>query len=486
MIRRLRLVLAGAVVLLVLALAAGGVAAVQSNRAGENAAAADRAARSALARGVAARSADSADIDTALLLGVASVNMEESPETLSSLISTLAKQPNLIWSTSLAGDEVMALDVHPSGTTAAALDNRHHVRLVDLSTGEVLAERQVGASRIEDDETRVVRFSPDGTSLAVGATTLSEHPVVLLDAGSLHPLASQPRGSGVAGWQVVDVEFSSNSRSLVAVMNRIALRDGFQRPVATWAYVWNLDEPVRPTRVPLPKPDLSTESAAYAALSPNGRVLYTSAPNVRVHDLRTAAVRELSPIQGRLAISPDGSRLAVARFVDHAEIFGETAILDAATGRLQHTLTSEGEDGAAVFSDNGRRILTVTWDDRTANVWDVGTGDQISQTSIGLGAPGAADLDPGGKTVVAAGADNALRSWDVVGRRRYLRRIPIRGMPWSLRDFGSWLATTSSGGGYVAYTMPRLHEPGQPTSTVIVDVARRRAYPDDDVQTALE
>ena len=101
LIRRLRIVLGGAAVLLVLALVAGGIAAVQSNRASDNAAearsAADsarQAAVSADARRVGARSQLTDDISLSLLLAAAGARLDDSPETRVNLLTALAKRPH--------------------------------------------------------------------------------------------------------------------------------------------------------------------------------------------------------------------------------------------------------------------------------------------------------------------------------------------------------------------------------------------------------
>ena len=103
LIKRLRMVLAGAAVLLVLALIAGGIAAVQSNRAGRNAAeardaaeTARQAAVSADARRVGARSQLTDDISLSLLLAAAGARLDDSPETRVNLLTALAKQPLLV------------------------------------------------------------------------------------------------------------------------------------------------------------------------------------------------------------------------------------------------------------------------------------------------------------------------------------------------------------------------------------------------------
>ena len=128
--RRLRVVLTGAVLLLVLALVAGGIAAVQSDRASdsaaradENAAQAEQSAISALARGAAARGTASGDLDTALLLAAAGVVLDESPETVGNLQQVISQNPALIRLHPAHGQRTMSRwTSFPSGRTAALLD----------------------------------------------------------------------------------------------------------------------------------------------------------------------------------------------------------------------------------------------------------------------------------------------------------------------------------------------------------------------------
>ena len=96
LIRRLRIVLGGAVVLLVLALLAGGFAAVQSDRANDNAVRAQQAAVSADARRVGARAQLTEDISLSLLLAAAGARLDDSPETRANLFDVLSKQPLLV------------------------------------------------------------------------------------------------------------------------------------------------------------------------------------------------------------------------------------------------------------------------------------------------------------------------------------------------------------------------------------------------------
>ena len=306
LIKRLRLVLTGAVVLLVLALAAGGVAAVQTERARDKEATAEAAALSALARNAAARAGSSGDIATALLLGAAAVRLEESPETLNSLTGTLAENPALVASAPLEGETAAALDVHPDGHTVAAIDTLRHVRLIDLASGDQVADRQLGGgqpSAVDEG----LRFSTDGTFLAVGATLSTRRPVVLLDADTLQPLPEQPTGLARRDWAVRDLHISQDSRTVAALLMPADQRPRRPRDQEIWAYVWRLDDLAHPTRIDLTAEDIPER----AVLSPSGQLLYTSGTPVQVHHLATGRVRALHPGEGGLDISPDGRLLAL-------------------------------------------------------------------------------------------------------------------------------------------------------------------------------
>ncbi|MGZ8743663.1 MAG: nSTAND1 domain-containing NTPase [Nocardioides sp.] len=468
LIRRLRLVLTGAVVLLVLALAAGGIAAVQSDRAGDNASAAlaaeanaEHAEQSALARSAAARAGATDDVDAALSLGLAAVALEESPETVSSLMNTLAENQSLVQTMALPGADAMSLDVHPDGKTVVVLDTLHRARLIDVATGELLAEHQVGQARNEAVEQRFARFSPDGGVLAVAKTALSRTPVVLLDPETLAPLPRQPRGLPAGVWQVKDLGFSGDGRSLVSVVDLVEERDGAFQVTRTLAYVWRFDSLAHPVRVDL------TGQGDYpsAALSHDGRVLYTGWPSVRRHDLRDASVRDLVPEAGTtLAVSPDGRLLAVT----HP---GGVLLLDGATGRVRHRLALPGEPGSVRFSNDGRLVLAVIWHNRDAAVWDVRTGDQVTALALRQGSSDAVDFDRTSRHLVSAGPDHDLRRWDVGGQDRYLRRIPLRNLPWT-PDGGACLAVPSPGAQYVAYSRCDTQ------AVVLLDVARGRGGPE--------
>lgn len=479
LIRRLRVVLTGAVVLLVLALAAGGVAAVQSDNAADNAAQARAAQAAADAQALTAQvgraglgSAATTDVDQSVLLALAGYRLQESPEAMGALTEALSRNPALFKSTRQVAEEALAIDLSPDGRRIVTLDAQHRVRLLDEASGGVVAERQAGVARDEIDELRSVQFSPDGRSLAVGRTPFSPDPVALFDGETLRPgvrLAGLPRGP----WRTADVAFSQDGRTLAAALQRMRTRDGVREVASTWAAVWRLQRPTDPTLVDLRQGDADW---AALALSPQGDRLY-ALPSGRVHDLSPGGGErafwrvDLERASG-LATSPDGGLLAFGTGTGDGAV-----VLDARSGRVVHRLAPGVTVSDVRFSADGRRLLTTHWGTRRVTaVWDVRSGRPVDDLLLTNGTAQAVDLNATGDTVVSADVRGAVRRWDVTGARRYLRRIPLRGFPpgW-MGAGGSCFATPASGGAYVAYVVCAPASRRLESSYLLLDVARRRA-----------
>ena len=89
--------------------------------------------------------------------------------------------------------------------------------------------------------------------------------------------------------------------------------------------------------------------------------------------------------------------------------------LDSAWPHLRERLILEGHEGrvwSAAFSPDGKRIVTAS-DDKTARLWDAGTGKQIGEPLEGhMGHVSSAAFSPDGKRIVTASADGTARLWD--------------------------------------------------------------------------
>jgi WD40 repeat protein/serine/threonine protein kinase len=79
--------------------------------------------------------------------------------------------------------------------------------------------------------------------------------------------------------------------------------------------------------------------------------------------------------------------------------------------RLKAVLSHEGPVEAAVFSPDGKTVLT-GGDDRTARLWDADTGQPIGTPLTHRGTVMAVAFSPDGKTILTGGSDKTARLWD--------------------------------------------------------------------------
>jgi DNA-binding SARP family transcriptional activator/WD40 repeat protein len=435
LIRRLRVVLVGAVAFLVLAMIAGAFALVQKRVAEDNAATAIQEATSAQAGRAGAQALVSEDIDESMLLAVAGVKLDDSPETRSSLLGALAAHPELVASTQMVGMEVIYFDVRPDGRRVATYDAASHVRLYDIATGGLVADYQAGPSAQPSWRDGQAQFSPDGRTLAVSMAAPARQPVTLLDADTLDPLGTQPDAPPHRRWQILDLAYSTDGSRLAATAWRVQGRAATLRTTSTWGLAWDLEAPRRP-----PVRTRLNAGAGGVALSRDGRVLYT-APPLTIHDLvsgTSVPVRGTEGI-GRLAVSPDGRLLA-------GSDMGGLVLFDAETGEVRRRLRGTGAGGwIPSFSTDGGRVATVT-SDREAVVWDVATGDLLNRLPLGEGGE-AVEFGADSSTLYTAGSNRALRHWDLDGRRRFIRQLAIA--PPGLGDYS--FVQPAPGGALIAY-----------------------------------
>jgi WD40 repeat protein len=431
--RRLRGVLAGAIVLLVAALAAGGLAVQQKRVADDSAAAARDAATTAQAGRAGARAVAAEDIDKSLLLAVAGVRLDDSPDTRSSLLAALGRYPELIASTQLAGP-VAYFDVSPDGRTVVTWDLANHVRLYEIDTARLLAEYQAGSTKTLSWQTGQVKFSPDGHTIAVTVAAPTRQPIMLLDADTLEPLRVQPGGLPRMRWQLLDFAYSQDGHHLAGTMFRVQGHGRTTRSTTTWAAAWNLESPRRPIRLFRLQP-----GNPFVALSPDGGVMYTTQP-LTIHDLASGTS---SPVEGTepggpIAMSPDGRVLATAGK-------GGLLLLDTGTGQVRRRLQGNDDDGWFVnFSGDGSLVGVVTFDKQEAVVWDVATGAVRAQVPLHERSD-LVDFGVDGSTVYTAG-DSSLRHWDLDGDRRFVAQLA------STPDLsGDCCVQPAPGGGFVAY-----------------------------------
>ena len=421
LIRRLRIVLSGAAVLLVVTLVAGAIAAVQSNRAGRNAAeardaaeTARQAAVSADARRVGARAQLTDDISLSLLLAAAGARLDDAPETRVNLLTALAERPQLVRSAPPGGDHLDYLDVSRDGRWIAASDDQMRMHLYDAATNRLLRTYDAGRPTEDDLVWIVGAFSPDSNQLAVIlAFQESAEPVRLLDPDTMSPTMTLDVPGGKPVWGV-DVQFSADGRFLAATMQTDAHAES-----TGYALIWDLRSPSSPpVRVP------TGTGYEGVALSPDGQTLYTTWP-LTAYDVatgrRTWRRDAVGRGQPRLDLNAAGTLLAV---VDATR--RHAFLVDASDGATVERLRGHREVVADIrFSPDGSLVGSVSGDGELI-VWDTATGqlqerwDTFDEWGVGFSPDN--DLVYGG-----GGGDSMLRTWDLSAEDTYLQQTALVG-----------------------------------------------------------
>jgi WD40 repeat protein/DNA-binding SARP family transcriptional activator len=411
LIRRLRLVLAGAVVLLVLALVAGGFAAVQSDRAARNAAEARQSALSADARRVGTRAQLTDDISLSLLLAAAGARVDDSPETRANLLAALAKRPTLVRSAMSAGGFLDLLNVSPDGRWIAASDDQNRMHLYDAATNRLLRSYDAGRAG-EDQAVMVGAFSPDSSQLAVILQFQdSTEPVRLLDPDTMQPTAelASPDDEPVLG---VDLQFSAGGRYLAATLLTSPMVKDDPSLTPGYAAVWDLRSPATPpVRVPT---GLALQGLA---LSADGQTLYTGRP-LTAYDVASGDTiwRDPELFSGLLDVNAEGTLLGLA----DDETFKNALLVDPATGETVNTLRGHRDRVFEIrFSPDGSLVGSVA--NGEVIVWDTETGRPLERWETSD--PWGVGFGPDNDLVYGGGGGNSmLRTWDLSVQDTYLQQ----------------------------------------------------------------
>jgi DNA-binding SARP family transcriptional activator/WD40 repeat protein len=414
LIRRLRVVLGGAVVLLVLALVAGGFAAVQSDRANENAARAVEAAVAADARRVGALAEAAEDISLSLLLAVAGTRLDDSPETRVNLLAALSERPTLVRSTSPEGGFLDLITVSPDGRWIAGSDDQDRMHLYDAATHQVEGTYDAGPTT-DDNPITIGSFSPDSTRLAVLLQLqATPRPVRLLDVETMQETV-ELASSGDAQVEGFDVHISANGRYLAASLLPLPLAEDDLFLTPGYTAVWDLSSPASPpARVP------TGVGLQGVALSPDGRTVYTSRP-LTAYDVasgdRIWRRPELS--SGVIEVDRGGTLLALTH-----DGTNDALLVDPATGVTVHELVGHRDSVFEVrLSQDGSLAGSVA--NGELIVWDTGTGRPARRWKTS--SPWGVGFSPDNDLVHGGGGASMLRTWDLSAEDTYLRetsRIP--------------------------------------------------------------
>ena len=415
--RRLRGLLAGAVAVLLVAALAGVVALIQRSHAQAQALTSD-------AERVGAQALVQKNLDLAMLYAVLGVKLQNRLATRGDLLNELQDNPFAIRFIRSSRNQIASLAVDPTGQLLAMGDSAGVVRFEDMSrwtpSGTALA--LPGAMTQE-----AMAFSPRGDTLAV--LTMQGAPEsngVQAGRTNLYAVDVGTRRARLLGsWRGVfpsppypgaSLAYDPSGRHLALSLSSAA-RDGSIAAdtlrlldTSTGRAIWQRTYPIR-----------AGQLEARLQYAPNGALL-TSAQqgDTLLWDPRTGRVTRRFPIGGQPAVSPDGTRVALAvNAPDLATATSKIAMLNLRTGRyrfLPASLPNVWLRGFA-FRPDGRTIVgeTIHGD---VYIWDVATGSITETIPAPPGARASETLDPTGSTVLVGSQAGSVVASDLAGERR--------------------------------------------------------------------
>jgi WD40 repeat protein len=388
--RRLRGLLAGTAVFLVVALLAGGLALVQRGRARDQAIRAEKQARISSARELAAAAVANLDVDPerSILLALAAVDATwEADRTVENEAEEALHR---------ALQESRMLHTVPQGRAIAVSADGSRFATTGQDGTATVWETDTGTRLLtltgHKGDVNGIAFSPDGSLLA---TTGSDRTARLWDAAS----GRQIRLLRGHRKRVMGVAFSPDG-SLLATSSG----DG---TVRIWDVAYGTQHLV--LRGP-PGEEFFPFSGLTPAFSPDGsKVASGGWPSTPIWDLATGKISMVLP--GKVdafavAFSPDGTRVATAVLLD-------VKTWDAQTGKPLITFSGHTGDVLAIaYSPDGQRIATGA-NDGTAQVWDVATGDSLLTLAGHTRDVNQVAFTPDGDGLLTGAADGTARLWDI-------------------------------------------------------------------------
>ena len=389
--RRLRGLLVGTALFLVLALVAGGLALVQNGRARDEAVRAENQARIATSRELAAASVANLDVDPerSILLAVEALDrtgeadLAAVPEAEEALHRAMQESR-----VALTVEQGRAIAMSGDGSRFATTGEDGTAIVWKTDTGEALFTLRGHKGAVNG-----IAFSPDGSLLA---TTGHDRTVRLWDGANgrqIHVLRGHRR-------MALGTAFSPDGTLLAT-----SSWDGTVR-------IWNVAAGTQ--RLVLrgpPGETFLTFSSATPAFSPDGSRLtsggWFSTP---IWDLATGEISTKLPRQPTeafaVAFSPDGRHVATANQLD-------AQAWDVETGKLVTTFSGHTGDILGIaYSLDGTRIAT-GGNDGIAQVWDAVTGKRLlTLAGHGIDVVQVA-FTPDGDRLLTGGMDGTARLWDI-------------------------------------------------------------------------
>jgi len=412
--RRLRGLLVGAVLLLVVAAVAGAIALSQRDSA-------RRAATAEEAQRLGAQALLDKQVDQSLLLAREAVNLDDSAATRSDLFAALVRHPAAIGILQTPhGYGFDGIAVSPDGRTLAVGNDRGDLIFFNTRTrqrvGTFSLPRDPESAACSFNGDTAVAFQPHGSLVAVAAGGNSR--IWFVDPATSHAVGSMSVPTPTAG--VSRLAFSPDGRTLVAGF--ASLGSGCPQ---TFSYRVQRFSVTSHSPIGVPRRiDTTFYSVDGLRYTPDGRDVVASSYNdsrIVVLDATSWRVVRSYPTgpggAAAIAISPDGRTLAIG-YAD-----GTLRFMSLNTGHLRTaTASNSGGDFAVEFTLGGKTVVT-TATDATPLVTDVRSGEAVETLTGHTGSVGREAVSPDGRTLYTSAADGKTIIWDLAGSRRFGRLL---------------------------------------------------------------
>ena len=414
-LRRLRVLLGGAAVLLCVALVAGAVAYVQRGSA-------RRAATLADAERLGAEAQLQPHLDLALLLGRAGVDIKDAPETRSNLLATLLRSPQALIVRHVPSDWTAGPDqltLSPDGKTLAIGRDDGHIEFFDTRNLRSTRTIRPPGNFTAKNGVSTIAYSRDGSLIAAGN---NKGTIVLLNAKTLRQVGATMTVSHVGG--LIRLVFSPDGHALAVGYARLPAG-------AACGGAYYLTRFAVPSGRELPPTvDISGAHPCVNGIdklfySPSGDQLVATdwaggVPSLgkivayRATDLHLVDTYPAPRVTGAV-FRPDGRQLAVT----HDD--GTLDFMSYPSGSNRPATDRVTPIWAAEYTPDGRTLIT-TSDDHTGTVWNVATGTKIETLAGHTDIVPDQALSPDGETLYTGSADGTIIKWDLGGRDNLLRQ----------------------------------------------------------------
>jgi len=400
--RRLRASLSGVAALLVLAVVAGAVALSQRGAARDAAVVAD-------AERLGAEAQTREQLDHALLLARAGVDLHDSAATRGNLLSAVQRSPAMLGQLNADGWPLYTVAVSPDERLAAVGSEQGTVTVFDTATRRRLGDPY----ELTDGYVGHLRFSPDSRTLAVAGAERNETPDGLVDL--IDPRTSERRRRIAlapfpepADWVDVAVEFGPDGREVMLLQMH-----QFRNPGGPASVLHRFDATTGAERGRL---RVGRHSAlGMTATSDRRRLFLTSSVDDETFEVdatRLRVLRRFGVGDRAGSVSPD------ARWFALGSRQGRVRLLDLRSGRVRRFSGGhETEILRMTFTRDGRTLVTAA-EDGTLIVWDVARGEARETLPIHESAVDGLQAAPDGRSVYSAATDGRTIVTDLAPDRR--------------------------------------------------------------------